>query len=278
MSIVKVEVMNSQGNLLTLTLDDISNGYVVKGVDGLDPVKATMVSSNFATMAGQQYQASNRDIRNIIISLGYAPNFSANETVRALRSRLYQFFMPDSPVTLTFYMQDELVVTIDGRVESCGAPLFVADPQTDVSIVCFNPDFIDVELIQMHSTFLTTDTAPQPIEVVGTIPTGLTLFQFTAAKTLTGFTIYHTTPGGVLRTMEISAPLILGDVVTMCTIEGQKSITRTRTGVATSLLWAVSPQSAWVELQPGTNQFYMNASSTNPSTIFVDYYNRYGGL
>lgn len=278
MSIDKVEVMNSQGNLLTLTLEDISNGYIVKDIDGLDPVKATIVTSSFATIDGQQYQASSRETRNIIIQLGYAPNFSEDQTIRVLRSRLYQFFMSKSEVSLTFYMTDGLVVNIVGRVESCAAPLFSQEPQMDISIICFNPDFVDVNLIQMHNTFSTTDIAPQTIEVPGTIPTGLTSFSFTAAKTLSEFTIYHTTPSGVLRTMLVSAPLVLGDIVNMCTVRGQKSITVTHLGVTTSLLWAVSPQSAWVELEPGTNHFYMNASSTNPSVIFVDFNNRYGGL
>jgi tail protein len=278
MSIDKVEVMNSQGNLLTLSLEDISNGYVVKDIDGLDPVKATIVTSNFATMDGEQKQSSKRETRNITIQLGYAPDYTIDETVRSLRSRLYGFFMTSSDVTLTFYMTDGLTVAIAGTVETCAAPLFSKEPQMDISIICFDPDFIDVDLVQMHSTFVTTDTTSKTINVPGTVPTGLTSLSFTAPKTLSEFTIYHTTPAGELRTMTVSAPLVLNDVVNICTIRGQKSITLTRTGITTSLLWAVSPESTWVELEPGDNQFYLFASATNPAAIFVDFNNRYGGL
>jgi hypothetical protein len=78
--------------------------------------------------------------------------------------------------------------------------------------------------------------------------------------------------------MLVSAPLVVGDEVNICTIKGQKSITLVHSGVTSSLLWAVSPQSTWIELEPGMNYFYLNASSTDPSPVLVDYYNRYGGL
>lgn len=278
MSIDKVEVTNSQGNLLILTLDDISNGYVVEEIDGLDPVKATIVSSDFATMDGQQYQASSRDTRNITIKLGYAPNFTVDQTIRELRSGLYQFFMPKSEITLTFYMADGLVVHTVGRVESCGAPLFSQEPQMDISVICFDPDFIENNTVEIHSTFTTTDTSPHLVQVNGTVNTGLTLLTFTAPKVLSEFTIYHTTPSGEVRTMLISAPLILNDVVKLCTIKGSKSITKTSSGVTTSMMWAVSPQSTWVLLEPGANTLYLNASLTTPAPVLVDYNNRYGGL
>lgn len=278
MSIDKVEVMNSQGNLLTLSLADISGGYIVKDIDGLDPVKATIVTSNFATLDGQQFQASSREVRNILIKLGYAPNASINEKIRTLRNRLYQYFMPELEVSLTFYMDDGLVVNTTGRVETCGAPLFSREPEMVISILCFDPDFIDVETVELHTQFHTTDTTPQEIEVDGTVSTGLTSLTFTANKSLSEFTIYHTTPAGLLRTMLVSAPLILDDVVNICTIRGQKSITMTRASVTTSLLWALSPQSTWVELEPGINQFYLNADVTDGVPVLVDYNNRYGGL
>jgi tail protein len=278
MSIDKVEVTNLRGDLLTLTLGDTSNGYLVKEIVGLDPVKASVVTSRFATRDGEQYQSSSRGTRNIIISLGYQPDFSIDQTVRQLRTALYPFFMTKTMVTLTFYMTDGLVVDILGEVESAEAPLFAKDPAIDISIICFDPDFIGHIPVQYHSTFTTTDSAPHTIDVDGSVPTGLTLLTFTAARTLSEFTIYHTTPAGELRTMLVSAPLVVGDVIKLVTVEGEKSITRTRTGVTTSLLYAVAPQSSWIELEPGPNQFYLNASSTNPSSVQIDFNNRYGGL
>jgi hypothetical protein len=273
MSIDKVEVTNSQGNLLTLTLEDISNGYVVEDIDGLDPVKATIVSSNFATIEGQQYQASSRETRNIVIKLGYAPDFSIGQTIRGLRFGLYQFFMTGTPVGLKFYMTDGVTVNTSGRVESCEAPLFSQEPEMDISIICFDHDFIG-SLVELHETFNYDDSAAIPFVVAGSTPTGLTSLSFTVNQTLSEFTIYHTTPAGVLNTMLVSAPLLTGDVINMCTVKRQKSITMTRSGITTSL----QPQSTWVLLEPGTNLFYLNAVPSGGDAVLLDYNTRYGGL
>lgn len=278
MSIDKVEVTNSQGDLLSLSLRDISNGFVVKEIGGLDPVKASIITSNFATMKGQQYQATSVTSRNITITLGYAPNYTVNQEVSDLRDSLYDFFMPGDAVTMTFYKTNGLVITSMGRVEDCSAPLWAQEPETNISIICFDPDFVDPNTVEIHGIFQTTDTAPHTIHVDGSVPTGLTSLSFTAGRTLSEFTIYHTAPNGDLTTMLVSAPLIVGDLVEMCTINGQKSITMTRASVVTSLLWAVSADSTWVQLSKGDNLFYLFAAATNPEPVFVDFNNRYGGL
>ena len=49
--LTNVQVFTDQGALLTLSLEDVSEGFVIQSIDGLDPVNATVVSSNFALMA-----------------------------------------------------------------------------------------------------------------------------------------------------------------------------------------------------------------------------------
>lgn len=279
MSIDKVEITNEQGSLLTLSLEDISNGYVIEDIEGLGPVKSTIVTSNFATMDGQQYQASSRESRNITIKLSYAPDYSENQTVFALRQGLYQYFMSDMAVELAFYMDSGLVVNIDGRVESCEPDLFTREPQMNISIVCFNPDFVDLTPVSLHDLLMTDDTVGNVVVVNGSVKTGLTSLTFTANQSLDEFTIYHTSPSGQLTTMHVEAPLLTGDVVTLCTIRGKKSITLTRLGVTTSLMWAVSPQSTWVLLERGSNLLHLTTAPSGPGApVLVDFNNRYGGL
>lgn len=279
MSIDKVEVTNSRGDLLILSLSDVSNGYVVEDIGGLGPVKSSIVTSNFATMEGQQRQSSSREARNITIKLGYEPDYSVDQSVRALRSRLYDFFMTTEMVELRFYTTNGVVVKTNGEVETCEPAIFTAEPQMDISILCFDPDFIDPTPVEITNVFSTVDNAPHLVRVHGSAKTGLNEISFTAPKPLSEFTIYHTTPQGALNTMQISAPLQVNDIVRICTIKGKKSITLTRGGNTTSLLWAVSPQSPWVLLERGDNQLYLNASISGPSApVFVSYNNRYGGI
>src|SRR5438128_1459277 len=52
-----VQIFSSKGETLTLMLADISQGYTIRSIDGLDPVKANVVSSSFANQDGEQYQS-----------------------------------------------------------------------------------------------------------------------------------------------------------------------------------------------------------------------------
>jgi hypothetical protein len=276
MSIIKVEVVNRQGNLLTLPLDDIAGGFIVKEIQGLDPVQATLVSSNFATLDGEEYQSSSLEKRNIHIILEYNPDYTLDQTVRGLRKQLYPYFRPKSPITLKVYMTDGLIVQIDGRVETMEAPLFTATPTVDVSIVCFKPDFINPTPVVITG-LSTSDATPTSFDVDGSEDTGIELTLTVTRATMSEFTVYHTPPGGSVVTLQVTAALVLDDVVRIDTRPGSKAATLTRASNTTSLLYAVSPQSIWTTLENGTNQIRVYTTGTGcPAT--VQYYNRYGGL
>lgn len=272
--ITKLEIRTSQGALLGLPLDDVSNGFVVEEVGGLDPVRATLVSSGFANLDGQQYQSSRRDTRNIKLRLGLESDYVTN-TVRELRQRLYGFLMPKSEVTLRFLMEDGLDVDIVGRVESFETALFTAEPSVDVSIVCFNPDFYDPDLVTVAGNTVAT-SAEQRIDYLGTVETGIS-FTLNLNRALSEFSIYHRPPDGTLRIMEFVAPLLNADVLTIDTIPGAKGAVVSRGGSDLSVLYGVSPQSSWVELLPGENYIRVYAEGAAiPYTI--EYTNKYGGL
>jgi hypothetical protein len=272
--LTKLEVRTSSGALLVLPLDDISDGLVLENVDGLDPVKATIVTSSFAQQDGTQYHSSRRDDRNITIKLGLEPDYIST-TVRDLRLRVYNYFMPKSEVKLRFYMSDGLVVEILGRVESCETSLFSKEPEMDISVVCFDPDLIDLNLVTVAGNTTSTTTSI-PVTYDGTTDTGVT-FTLNVNRTLTQFTIYHNAPDGSLRLMDFAAALVAGDVVKISTVSGSKGATLTRGGTNSSLLYAVSPQANWTALQHGDNHIRIYAlGAAIPYTM--TYMNRYGGL
>jgi hypothetical protein len=269
-----VEVRTSQGGLLSLPLEDPSLGFVVQDIQGLDPVKATIVSSSFAQQDGAQYQSSRREFRNILLKLGLYPDYTVDE-VSDLRKRLYAFFMPKTEAKFTFYTSDGLNVDITGRIESFENNQFTQDPVVDVSILCFDPDFVDPDVVALsgNSTGGSTET---DVVYAGTVDTGI-LFKLNVNRTLSAFTIYHQASDGSLRTLDFAASLVSGDVVTISTMQGQKFATLTRAGVVSSILYGVSPHASWIELMPGVNELRVYAVGAGiPWTI--DYKNRYGGL
>lgn len=272
--LTKVEVRTDQGALLTLSMQDVSNGYIIEEIEGLDPVKATLVSSSFAQMDGSQYQAARRENRDIRLRLGLEPDF-VTTTVWGLRRRLYEFFMPKSRVNLRFFLSSGLTVDISGRVESFDTPLFTKEPAVDITLVCFDPDFYDptVATVSGNTTAGTTETL---INYEGSVDTGL-LFTLNVNRDLSAFSFYHRPPDGSLRQLDFAASLVNADVLTINTVPGAKEVSRVRSGTKTSSLYAVSAYSNWITLAPGANYIRLYAEGAAvPFTI--DYTNKYGGL
>ena len=272
--LTKVEIRTRRGSLLSLPLDDISSGYIVEEVQGLEPVKATLVSSSFSGMDGEYFHDGRRESRNIKFKLGFAPDPSLN-TVWDLRARLYGFFMPKSEVFLRFFMSDGLTVDISGRVETCDAPMFTQEPVADISIICHKPDLVDLTPVVIPGLSTGSSLATQ-VDYDGSVSTGI-VFTLTVDTAMDSFTIYHTPPDEDIRTLQFEGDLLVGDMLTISTVPGQKSVTVLRSGVPTSMLYAVSPESNWLELMPGTN--YVRVYSEGAGRPYtIEYLNRYGGL
>lgn len=271
----RVEVRTRQGVLLKLPLEDAENGLAVLDIQGLNPVQATLVSSGFAGMDGQQYHSARREARNIKLAIGLEADY-VDTSVQDLRRRLYGFFMPKSEVNLRFVMDTGLYVDISGRVETFETPLFSKEPAVDISLMCFSPDFVDPNPVTISgvSTALEDETlVTYPDDGVDT---GI-MFTLRPNRSLTEFTIYHRPPDEIIRTMDFSIPLLDQDVLKISTVTGDKWATLTRANVVSSALYGVSPRANWIELQPGDNYIRVYAEGA-PVPFEIEYTARYGGL
>lgn len=265
-----VEVTNNQGSVLGLSLDQVESGLVLGEVEGLEPVKATIVSSSFAQQDGVQYQSSRRDQRDIKLNIDLEPDYAV-DTVRSLRKQLYRFLMPKSAVKLRFHDDDGLVVDIEGRVESFDAPLFTDEPNASINIICFNPDFVETTSEEVPGNTVSTGTE-FTIDYEGTVETGI-IFTLNVNRAMPAFSIYHRWPDGTLRQLDWTYPLVNGNELIISTIPGEKSAKI----AGTSVLYGITPQSNWIELQPGVNTFRVySEGAAVPFTI--EYTNKYGGL
>lgn len=269
----KVEILNSQGNTLVLPLEDFNNGYLVQSIDGLDPVKANIVSSSFAGVDGEQHQSSRREARNIIMKLGL--KMGAAGSVSSLRAKLMGFLMPKAKVRLRFFRDDGPDVDIYGIVETFACPQFVKEPVATISLMCHQPDFY-VPHIYGSANYTTAGTDEHYIEYDGSIETGFEL-RLTVNRALSQFTIYQRSSEGTLNRMLFAEPLIAGDVLTISTVAGNKFARLTRAGSDSSLLYGVSPDSSWLNLYPGPN--YIRVYATGAAIPYTITYNsKVGGL
>lgn len=271
----KVEARNSQGALLGLEFSDTSDGLVLADVGGLDPVKATLVSSAFAKLKGKQLHSSRTEERNITIKLELKPADYNTTSVQDLRDRLYNFFMPEDTVSLRLYRSEGLMVDISGVVESCESALFSKEPEMDISILCMQPDFVDTTPVTLEGDTV-SDSSETLVAYAGNAPTGM-IFTLNVDRTLTQFTFYYRAPDGTVKTFDVASPMVSGDVITVNTTPGSKSILRTRAAIVTSILYAVPPESTWHQFVKGDN--YIRIYATGAAIPYtIEYNERYGGL
>lgn len=272
--LTKLEVTTGQGDLLSLPLDDISSGFVVQSIDGMDPVKATLSSTGFAGLDGEQYQSARRETRNIKLQLGLRPD-PLVDTVRELRKRLYGFLIPKTQVTLKFYMEDGTSVGIDGVVESFESTIFSQEPVVDISIICYDPDFYDLTSVTITGNS-TESNAVTYYTYNGEVETGF-VFTLNVNRTLSGVTIYLTDQQGFTRTLDYAGSLVSGDVLVISTVTGDKGATLTHLGTSSSVLYGIDQSSTWLNFKPGTNKLRVYAvGAAIPFTI--QFTTKYGGL
>lgn len=283
--LTRVEVRTRQGTLLNFPLDDVLNGYIIDEIEGLDPVKATLVTSSYANEDGEQEHGWRREARDIKLKITLEPDYVTN-TVKSLRDRLYAYFMTGRQVYLRFIHDDEendLVVDIVGRVETCDSPIFVKEPQVHVSVHCYQPDFVVPEAIVL--TAATVETAIDPVSGLslatevnypGTVDTGFVL-TIEIDRTESSFSIFNVGEDEIIRQLDFSAPLVAGDTVRISTVPGAKGATLTRAGTESSVLYGVDPTSNWIRFEQGLNKFRVQASGL-PIPYSLQYLTRYGGL
>lgn len=269
-----VEVRTDRGLLLSLPLGDQNEGFLVQSIEGLDPVDAVLTYSSMANEDDEQEQSSKRVKRNIIMKLGYEPDY-VNDSVKKLRDRLYVFFMPKSQVRLRFYSDDMPTVEIRGRVERMNAPLFTKEPDATISITCAKSGFVGLDslVVNGNTTESTTETT---VVYDGSIETG-GLLRLMVNRSIDTFTIYNRLPDNSVQSQEFVAPLLAGDILEINSVSLNKSVRVTRGGTTSSVLFGISPYSEWLNLYPGVNQIRVATAGADIPWSF-QYVNKYGGL
>lgn len=270
----KVEITNSRGNVLSLPMQENDDGYQVASIEGLEPVKATLVSTSYAGADGENFQSAKLPARNIKFEIDLDPDYNP-KTYTDLRRDLYTFFMPKSQITLRFYLTSGLYLDIVGVVEEFSSPLFEEDPTVNISVMCYQPDFIDARRVTVEG-YTVDDMTNTEVDYPGTVQTG-TVVTLHVNRAVSDFTIYSTDEGGNLNQLDFSGSLLSGDELVISSLRGNKGITLTRATVSSSFLYGRSPQSSWIEFMEGLNQFRVYAVG-DPIPYDLEYVVRYGGL
>lgn len=260
---------------LYLPLTDATAGYVVKEIQGLDPVKATLSSSTLATMDGAIFQNARREPRNITMIIGLESDYVTND-VAGLRDNLYAYLMPKGIITFSLYDRPGGVFARTvAVVENVDNNMFTSDPEINVSLMCYDPDLYAPDTTVLQSTS-SIDGDTTMIDYPGTTDTGITL-DITVPVVSGEVRIVNTRPDGITMQTRVAGNFVVGDQLTIDTNPGSKRVAIRRSGVDVSGLYLLDKTSSWVALQQGTNQFtvYFNGA---PTPYTVRYIVKYGGF
>ena len=258
------------------TIED-SSGLLITEIKGLGPPKADVNMTELATADGAIFNSARLERRNIVLKALY----TYADTIEEARLKTYKFFPIKKPVTVTVKTDNRIAEAV-GYVESNEPEIFSENAEMQVSILCESPFFLspnkDVTLFAGVDPLFyfpfSNDSLTEKLIIFGEIINKKTntvyysgdseigcYFEMHAIGLVENVTIYN------LRTRErlkldtnkletlTGKKFVAGDTITVCTINGKKSITLLRDGVETNVLNILGKEIDWFQLSKGDNVF-----------------------
>ena len=257
-----------------LNLSTTANQYITSKIDGLNPPAGTISTSTYAGMDGSYLNNAFIEKRNVVISFQMR-----GIGLEKRRHALYRVVKPSRYIKV-FYKTAGIDVYTEGYVETCEISNFDTLTSGQISIICPNPYWYSTSAVYayysqvtgaFHFPFPKSD-APFPLGVYSTTDniiiqndgdeTGFTI-QIEASSSeivpeIAAYTptIYNADTGEYLQ---IKGDILKGDVITITTKTGNKTVTLTRNGVDSNIINRLVSGSTWLSLREGKNTFHMQA-------------------
>lgn len=277
---------NKAGNQLTFGMD---SPFTITEIQGLNPPEATINTSEIALMDGALFNSAKVNMRtiNIAFAIEYSAAYNRIEVFKVLKSKQW---------IRMYYKSDYRDVFIDGYIHSIDITYFAMKQIVTCSILCPSPFFKNAqELINelssiipmFHFPFASTEEPelvfsyvdPLPsaeIENGGDVATGL-IIEIFAYTSVSNPKIFDYLTGefiGVNFTMQA------GDLITIDTRQGEKTITLLRNGIETNIFNNLMKNSTWLQLSANGGVYTYEVGSGNTTDVYVDikHYTQYEGV
>lgn len=272
---------NQRGEQLQLVPNP--NYYVeIDGITGATAVINTSVTGN---SVGSAFNSSRTEERDIPLTIMPRGNVEAN------RIRLYRFFQSGKLVRL-YYKNNSRDVYIEGYVRQAPEGTLFTDREVmAVSLVCpmpywksTNSIITDISDVLPRFTFPFAIEEPIPFSELekqtektvvnnGDVESGV-IIELQADGSVSDIVIYGEYGGSFKINYEMQA----GDLITINTYKGEKSIKLQRDGVITNLFKYVGDNPTWFNLEPGDNVFIVSATGSEFLQIRYINYSLYEGV
>lgn len=249
----------------------------VHNIDGIGPVKATVNTTQYGSIDGSYFTGSSLPERNIVITVGYNPDWGDGGTIEELRQVLYQYFMPKQVVGLTFRSTHMPDVDIAGIVESVDPNIFSQDPEVQVSIICPDPAFYGTELVTVDLVALVIGAEEELVDTIGytgNVPTPIKV-EVTKGSAIdyTGEILIENINGS----FHVNSSINSTHSLEFDSTDGSRKIDDVTSSSRTSLIPQVDDSDTWVKLQSGKNYFSVR-TTTGGQAVQVSYLPQFGGL
>ena len=283
-----VKAENYKGDVIELTQDE--SKYQILSVIGLNPPNAQINTTAGANLDGAKFNSSRLDTRNIVITV------KINGEVENNRQYLYRFF-PTKQWCKFYYTNANRNVFIEGYVETVECDLFTNAEQMQISIICPQPYFKDLNEIindisstvkKFYFPFAINESDPIPFSTYDSArianvyndsdsESGI-IIVLSFEDSVNTVLIRNTDTG---ETFTLNYSFLENDVVTINTNRGEKSVTLLRNGVSTNIFSATQKGSTFFQLAIGDNPFgYLadNGSSNDSVNIAIKHNTLYRGV
>lgn len=236
-------------------------------IEGLNPPAGTVSTSSYAGMNGSYLNNAFIEKRNVVI-----PFEMRGFDVELRRHELYHVVKPSRYIKI-YYSTKNISVYAEGIVETCEMEIFEKLTSGQISILCpdiywYSTETQIAEYSRVRGAFhfvCPDNDEPFPIGMYNTQD----MMTINNSGDEVGFTLEIS--GGPAKNptiynaltdeyMQISGDIQKGDVITITTKTGNKTVLLEREGVVTNIINRLVSGSTWLNLKTGENKFYVTAS------------------
>lgn len=236
-------------------------------IKGLNPPTGTVSTSSYAGMNGSYLNNAFIEKRNVVI-----PFEMRGVDVELRRHELYRVVKPSRYIKI-YYSTKNISVYAEGIVETCEVENFEKLTIGQISILCpdiywYSTETQIAEYSRVRGAFhfvCPDNDEPFPIGIYNTQD----MMTINNSGDEVGFTLEIS--GGPAKNptiynaltdeyMQISGDIQKGDIITITTKTGNKTVLLEREGVVTNIINRLVSGSTWLNLKTGENKFYVTAS------------------
>lgn len=242
------------------------DSLILQKITGLGPPDKNLYIGDYARDGGV-YNGRRVVPRNVMKYIKINPNFGNDETVDGWRDILYRAYndplVDGDDVTIVLHDDVKPDRYFTGYTEKFETEPFDENTDVVISMICPDPFLRDVNETVIEPPSGTPGWQTVPFTYIGTAEAG---FETTIEVQASTTTLTLNNNG---KTMVLTYPFQVGDIVYINTIPGQRQITVTRSGVTTDIYYTLYSASTWLSLhsQNNTLQIYGAAPSNIVAAI-----------